>query len=187
MEFAIWKPRSVLWFLAWKWHRRYVYLLLHWSLRQVACIISWDALLEKTNIPCIQLNNLPFEFVACEGDQGGPLMAPQNSLQNNNSPFLAGVLSWGYGCGVVEYPAIFVKVGTISAWVHQQTGIWVTTTHDDWMMLGISMDLHFWIWICDFSRDDKIQNKNWFAKRNNCCFLLLFLYINICKRKLVFS
>ena len=42
---------------------------------------------------------------ACQGDSGGPLIAWTGSEYS-----LVGVVSWGYGCGVAEYPGVFARV-----------------------------------------------------------------------------
>jgi len=49
---------------------------------------------------------------SCYGDSGGPLIADVNSeLQ------LAGVVSWGIGCGHPGYPGVYTRMSTYMEWV----------------------------------------------------------------------
>ena len=41
----------------------------------------------------------------CQGDSGGPLIARAGPVYS-----LVGIVSWGYGCGVAEYPGVFARV-----------------------------------------------------------------------------
>jgi len=57
---------------------------------------------------------------ACQGDSGGPLIAWTGSEYS-----LVGVVSWGYGCGVAEYPGVFARVTKVLDWIAE-------TTRDSW-------------------------------------------------------
>jgi secreted trypsin-like serine protease len=53
---------------------------------------------------------------SCQGDSGGPLMKYMND-NGQNYWYLAGVVSFGKGCGREDTPAIYTKVSEYIPWI----------------------------------------------------------------------
>ncbi|KAI1289790.1 Plasma kallikrein [Halotydeus destructor] len=51
---------------------------------------------------------------ACQGDGGGPLVCEEDGFYELN-----GLVSWGFGCGRQEVPAVYVKVSSFIGWINQ--------------------------------------------------------------------
>jgi len=89
--------------------------------------------LQEVNVPVVPLNTCrkaldPYELTnnmlcaggvngqdACQGDSGGPLMGEH---PETNQTYLAGVVSWGIGCGREGLYGAYTKVSHYEKWIH---------------------------------------------------------------------
>jgi len=53
---------------------------------------------------------------SCSGDSGGPLVCP---LGEGETPMLAGVTSWGQGCGRPGKPGVYTEVSYFYDWIQE--------------------------------------------------------------------
>jgi len=53
---------------------------------------------------------------SCSGDSGGPLVCP---LGDGSTPVLAGVTSWGQGCGRPGKPGVYTEVSYFYDWIQK--------------------------------------------------------------------
>lgn len=57
---------------------------------------------------------------SCQGDSGGPLMNEfSESLDAKPRWYQEGIVSWGVGCGIIGYPAIYTRVSSYMDWIRE--------------------------------------------------------------------
>ena len=63
---------------------------------------------------------------ACQGDSGGPL-----TVSTPEGPALAGIVSWGAGCGDRRYPGMYSRVSSFASWILKETDATAVTGYPE--------------------------------------------------------
>ena len=50
---------------------------------------------------------------SCQGDSGGPMVC----YNGDGSGYLAGIVSWGIGCGGLLHPGVYTEVSYYVDWI----------------------------------------------------------------------
>merc|ERR1711988_485708 len=55
---------------------------------------------------------------SCQGDSGGPFVC----RNNDDNAVLTGVVSFGIGCALPEYPGVYARITAVLDWVKENMG-----------------------------------------------------------------
>ena len=77
----------------------------------------WGSAYVNTTMLCAGYLTPPTKD-SCQGDSGGPL-----AVNNNGTHYLAGIVSWGFGCADPDYPGIYTRVTNYKNWIVEATNV----------------------------------------------------------------
>jgi secreted trypsin-like serine protease len=63
---------------------------------------------------------------SCQGDSGGPLVVPDGE----GNWYLAGIVSFGYGCARADFYGVYTRVSQYGAWVQSTIDSYVVTANE---------------------------------------------------------
>lgn len=55
---------------------------------------------------------------SCQGDSGGPLVS--RATGGDSAYSLIGIVSWGRGCALADFPGVYTEVSNYLDWIAQQ-------------------------------------------------------------------
>ena len=103
---------------------------------------------------------------SCQGDSGGPLV-----VINGNVPTLAGVVSWGVGCGRQGYYGVYAKSSSAIEWIKSAAGEMghkaFATTPAPTVAAAAEMQQVSQSGIEKFNQANFAQNSFWYLRRRN--------------------
>ncbi|KAL7452490.1 hypothetical protein ACHAWC_004209 [Mediolabrus comicus] len=77
-------------------------------------VVAYDGFVDENMLCAWQLNT-----DACQGDSGGPMIYPSSDGNPENDKQI-GIVSWGLGCALSDFPGVYSRVSAEMDWLTQQ-------------------------------------------------------------------